>query len=209
MTTQQPVARYLPWLRSLVFIVGMFPLLRWGYLGFTQGLSANPAEFLIRSSGIWATVLLWLTLAVSPLRQLFSAPSLVRIRRPLGLFSFFYTVLHVVGWALWEHGFVLSRMWTDILVRPFITLGAMAMLLMLLLACTSTHRAMRSLGANWKRLHRSVYAIAVLSIVHFYLVRSGKNDFFDVYGYAAVLGVLLGMRLVDYRYRRQRHSQRR
>ncbi|MCQ9616896.1 sulfoxide reductase heme-binding subunit YedZ [Paenalcaligenes niemegkensis] len=187
--------RFLLLARIAVFSIGFFPLLRWLILGFTQGLSANPAEFLIRSSGIWATVLLWLTLAVSPVRHIAAVPSIIRVRRPLGLFAFFYTVLHVLGWALWERGLSLNAMFSDIFDRPFIAIGAIATVLMLLLACTSTHAAMRRLGANWKRLHRSVYLIGVLSIAHFYLVRSGKNDFNDVYLYGAVLLILLGSRL--------------
>lgn len=183
------------WLRLTVFTVGFFPLFRWLYLGFDpQGLTANPAEYLIRSSGLWATVLLWLTLAVSPLRKLLALPFLIRVRRPLGLFAFFYTVLHGVAWALWERGLSLSSMWADILMRPFVAIGVIASLLMLMLACTSTKASMRALGSHWKRLHRSVYVIALLSVVHFYLVRSGKNDFDEVYVYAGVLAVLLCIR---------------
>ena len=182
-------------LRVAVFVLGLYPVFRWLYLGFAGGLTANPAEFLIRSSGIWATVLLWATLTVSPLRRLLTIPSLIRLRRPLGLFAFFYTCLHVLGWALWEHSWRWEAMLDDIFSRPFITLGTLATILMLALACTSTQSTMRRLGPKWKSLHRSIYAIAIFALVHFYLVRSGKNDFADVYVYGAILVVLLVARL--------------
>lgn len=192
-------SRALFWIRFVVFALGFYPVIRWFYLGITQDLSVNPAEYLIRSSGLWAIIFLWLTLVVSPLRHLMAIPSLIRVRRPLGLFAFFYTFLHTVAWALWEQGLQLSAMWADILMRPFVAMGAIATVLMSLLACTSTKKSMQSLGRNWKRLHRSVYVIALLSIVHFYLVRSGKNDFNEVYVYAVILAVLLLMRLLKYR----------
>lgn len=182
-------------LRVAVFVLGLYPVFRWLYLGFAGGLTANPAEFLIRSSGIWATVMLWVTLAVSPLRRLLAIPSLIRLRRPLGLFAFFYTVLHVLGWALWEHSWRWTTMLSDVFSRPFITIGTVATILMFALACTSTQSAIRRLGPKWKQLHRAVYAIAILALVHFYLVRTGKNDFADVYAYGVILAALLLLRL--------------
>src|SRR5690606_29183864 len=129
-----------PWL----FLLCLFPVYRWLWLGFgAQGLGANPPEFLIRSTGIWALVLLWLTLAVTPLRRMLAQPALVVFRRMLGLFSFFYSVLHVLGWAWWERGGVFSEMWLDITERTFVWVGVLAFLPMLALALTSTRGWMR------------------------------------------------------------------
>jgi len=142
-----------------------------------EGLGANPPEYLIRSTGIWAVVLLWVTLCVTPLRRLIGQPALVRVRRMLGLFSFFYTTLHVLGWAWWERGWSVTEMWTDVLQRTFVWVGVLAVIPMLLLAMTSTRGWMRRLGSGWQRLHYSIYPIAALSVWHFWLVRSGKADF--------------------------------
>src|SRR5690606_20457223 len=129
------------------------------------------------SSGIWALVALFLTLAITPLRRLIKQPALVRYRRLLGLFSFFYTVLHVLAWAYWERGASVISMWDDIVERPFITIGTIAFVPMIALAITSTQGWIHRLGRRWQTLHRAVYAISVLSVLHFWLVRSGKNDF--------------------------------
>lgn len=190
---------YVPYAMRLskmaLFVAGLFPLLRWLWLGWHDALSANPAEFLIRSSGIWALVALCLTLAVSPLRRLLRQPVLIRFRRMLGLFSFFYTVLHVLAWAWWEMGWSLAAMWNDFMQRPFIAIGVFAVVPMMALAFTSTRGWMRRLGPGWQSLHQTIYAIAFLSVWHFWLVRAGKNDFAEVYVYGGVLAVLLLLRL--------------
>ncbi|PLC51714.1 sulfoxide reductase heme-binding subunit YedZ [Pollutimonas subterranea] len=183
-------------IKPLVFLIALYPVLRWVWLGFSGGLGANPPEFLIRSSGIWALVALCLTLAITPLRRLIQQPAVVRLRRMLGLFAFFYTVLHLLGWALWERGWSLASMWDDVVQRTFITVGMVAFVPMVALAVTSTQGWMRRLGRYWQTLHRSVYVIAGLSVWHFWLVRAGKNDFFEPYAYGVVLVVLLLFRLV-------------
>lgn len=188
--TAQQVAYFKP----LVFLFGMYPLLRWVWLGLNNGLSANPPEFLIRSSGIWALVFLCLTLCVTPLRRSLRQPALVRCRRMLGLFSFFYTVLHVLAWAYWERGGSLLAMWNDFMQRPFIAVGVLAVVPMTALAVTSTRGWMSRLGSRWQALHSLIYAIAVLSVWHFWLVRAGKNDFAEVYGYGLAVAVLLALR---------------
>ncbi len=185
------VARFKP----LLFLLALYPVYRWFWLAATGGLTANPPEFLIRSTGIWALVALGLTLAVTPLRRLIGQPALVRLRRMLGLFAFFYTVLHVLGWAFWERGWSLASMWQDIGQRTFILVGTVAFIPMLALALTSTQGWIRRLGRHWQRLHRSVYAIAALSVWHFWLVRAGKNDFAEPYAYGAILAVLLALRV--------------
>ena len=192
--TAAQVARAKP----VIFLLCLVPLFRWIWLGANAGLSANPAQFLILSSGIWALVTLIATLTITPVRRIINQPALVGLRRMLGLFSFFYTMLHIIGWALWEHGLLLSSMWQDTIGRTFITVGVLASIPMLALALTSTRGWMRRLGRHWQRLHRSIYPIAVLSIWHFWLVRSGKNDFTEPYAYAVVLGVLLALRVIPW-----------
>ncbi|MGA0583032.1 MAG: sulfite oxidase heme-binding subunit YedZ [Castellaniella sp.] len=182
--------------KPLLFMAGLYPLLRWVVLGMSGGLSANPAEFLIRSSGIWALVALWLTLSVTPLRRLLGQPALVRVRRMLGLFAFFYTSLHVLGWAWWECGGSLAAMFDDVAQRTFILLGMLAFLPMAALAVTSTQGWMRRLGRHWQTLHRAVYGIAALSVWHFWLMRAGKNDFFEPGLYGWILAGLLLMRVI-------------
>ncbi|MGE4370085.1 MAG: sulfite oxidase heme-binding subunit YedZ [Burkholderiaceae bacterium] len=190
--TQRDISRFKP----LLFLLCLYPLGRWIWLGYTGGLGVNPPEFLIRSTGIWALVVLLLTLAVTPVRRLVHQPALVTLRRMLGLFAFFYTVLHVAGWAWWEANGSLSMMLNDILDRTFILLGALAVVPMTLLAITSTRGWIRRLGRNWQRLHQTVYAVAVLSVWHFWLLRTGKNDVLEPYIYGLVLAVLLLFRLV-------------
>ncbi len=177
--------------KPLVFLLCLYPLARWLWLGYADGLGANPPEFLIRSSGIWALVALLLTLCVTPLRRALGQPALLRLRRMLGLFAFFYTCLHLLGWAFWERGWSLASMWEDIVQRTFIAVGMLAFIPMLALAATSTHGWMRRLGHRWQSLHRSIYLIAILSVWHFWLVRAGKNDFNEPYLYAVLLAVLL------------------
>lgn len=190
--TQQQVRRFKP----LLFLICLYPLARWLWLGYSGNLGANPAEFLIRSSGIWALVALLLTLGVTPLRRLIGQPALVSVRRMLGLFAFFYTALHVLGWAIWECNLSLSFMVNDIIQRTFILLGTLAFIPMIALAVTSTHGWIRRLKRNWQRLHQSVYAIGILSVWHFWLLRTGKNDVLEPYLYAAVLFLLLAVRVV-------------
>lgn len=191
--TARGVGRFKP----LLFLLCLFPVFRWGVLlSGPEGLGANPPEFLIRSTGIWALVMLWLTLCVTPVRRLLGQPALVRVRRMLGLFSFFYTVLHVLGWAWWERSGSLTEMWVDIVQRTFVWVGVLATVPMLLLAITSTRGWMRRLGRNWQRLHTTIYAIAVLSVWHFWLVRSGKVDFREPIVYGVLLAVLLGGRVI-------------
>lgn len=181
-------------LGACVHAFGLFPFLRWIVLGAIGTLSANPQEFLIRSSGLWALVLLWVTLAVTPARWL-GWGRLLRHRRKLGLYAFFYTVLHVLAWAVWDRGAVLASMWTDLWRRDFIGIGALAVLCLAPLAITSTQGWMRRLGRDWKRLHRLVYPAAILSALHFDWMRAGKNDFQEPRLYALILALLLAIRL--------------
>lgn len=185
--------------KPLLFVFGLYPLLRWVWLGWHDGLTANPTEFLTRSSGTWALVCLLFTLAVSPLRQAIKQPAFVRLRRMCGLFTFFYAVLHALSWAWWDQGFAIDGMLRDIWKRPFILVGVAAFLTMTLLALTSTQGWMRRLGSKWQRLHRTIYVIGVLAILHYWWHKAGKNDLQTVMIYAGVLAALLLWRLVRWR----------
>lgn len=178
-------------LKPLVFLLCLLPFLRWFYLAYTDGLTANPVEFITRSSGFWTLAMLLLTLAVTPLRQMLEQPALVRLRRMLGLFAFFYVVLHMLTWVVLDRNLDLPSMITDVLDRTFIFVGMAAFLLMVPLALTSTKGWMRRLGMNWTRLHKSIYAIGVLGIVHFWLMRAGKNNFSEPILYGTLLALLL------------------
>jgi sulfoxide reductase heme-binding subunit YedZ len=182
--------------RPLVLVAALLPLAALVAGAATGTLGANPAEVLIRSTGDWTLRLLCLTLAVTPLRQFTGWHALARLRRMLGLFCFFYGLLHFLCFAWLDMGFDPTAILRDIAKRPFILVGSAALLLMLPLAATSFNRAIRWLGAaRWQRLHRAVYAVALLALLHFFWMRSGKNDFGEVAVYAAIFGVLLGWRV--------------
>lgn len=181
--------------KPALFLLGLVPLLRWIWLGFNDGLTANPVEFLTRSSGTWALVCLLVTLEVTPLRRLLGQPALVRVRRMCGLFAFFYGALHFTTWIWWDRGLDPASMLQDLYQRPFILVGFAAFVLMTLLALTSTQWAMRRLGKRWQTLHRAVYLIGLLAILHYWWIKSGKNDLQDPLIYGAVLALLLGWRV--------------
>jgi methionine sulfoxide reductase heme-binding subunit len=192
------VARALasPATKPLLFALCLLPLawLVWGAVNMTLG--ANPAETLIRATGDWTLRMLCLCLAVTPLRQLTGWHTLARLRRMLGLFTFFYGCLHFLCFAWLDMGFDVTAIVADIAKRPFILVGSSALLLMLPLALTSFNRAIKFLGAaRWQALHRAVYAVAGLGLLHFFWMRSAKNNFAEVAVYAAVLAVLLGWRV--------------
>jgi sulfoxide reductase heme-binding subunit YedZ len=161
----------------------------------TNSLGANPAEYLIRATGDWTLRFLCLVLAVTPLRVISGAPALARFRRMLGLFVYFYGALHVLSYSGFDFGFDWGDILKDIGKRPFILVGFCAFALLTPLAATSFNRAIRILGAaRWQALHRLVYGVAVLAILHFFWMRAGKNNFAEVLVYAAILAALLGWR---------------
>jgi sulfoxide reductase heme-binding subunit YedZ len=185
-----------PWAKPLLFGLALVPLAWLVYGAITNTLGANPAEALIRSTGDWTLRMLCLTLAVTPLRQISGWHALARLRRMLGLFTFFYGLLHFLCFAWLDMGFDVPAILADIPKRPFILVGTAALLLMLPLAATSFNRAIKALGAaRWQALHRAVYAVALLALLHFFWMRAGKNDFAEWGVYAAVLAVLLGWRV--------------
>jgi len=186
-----------PLAKPAVFVLAILPLawLVWG--AAADKLGANPAEYLERSLGDWTLRFLCLTLAVTPLRVITGTPALARFRRMLGLFVYCYAVLHLLAYAWFDMGFDLAEIAKDIPKRPFILVGFLAFVLLTPLAATSFNRAVKALGARrWQALHRLVYVVAGLAILHFFWMRAGKNDFAEVAVYAAILALLLGWRLL-------------
>ena len=189
-----------PAAKPLLFAACLLPLAWLLYGAMADRLGANPAEALIRATGDWTLRFLCVVLAVTPLRQWLSQPALARFRRMLGLFVFFYAVLHFLAYAWLDMGFDAATIARDIPKRPFALVGFLALMLLLPLAATSFNRAIKALGAaRWQALHRAVYAIALLALLHFFWMRAGKNDFAEVAVYAALIGVLLGWRLWRFR----------
>ena len=192
-----------PAAKAVLFALCLLPFAWLLYGAFTNQLGANPAEALVRSTGDWTLRFLCIVLAVTPLRQLTNTPALARFRRMLGLFVYFYVVLHLLSYSWFDMEFNLPDIVKDIIKRPFILVGFSAFLLLTPLAATSFNRAIRALGAKrWQMLHKLVYLIAGLGILHFFWMRSGKNDFAEVFVYAAVLVSLLLFRLKSKYYKK-------
>lgn len=182
--------------KPLLFLLALGPFASLFYGALSDGLGPNPAEALTRGTGDWTLRFLCLTLAVTPLRQFTGWAAMARWRRMLGLYSFFYGLLHFLCYAWLDMGFSVAEIVRDIPKRPFVLVGTLALLLMLPLAATSFNRAVKALGvARWRQLHRLVYAIALLGLLHFFWMRSAKNDFGEVAVYAAVVAGLLGWRI--------------
>ena len=182
--------------KPVLFGVCLLPLAHLVWAAAADALGANPAEALIRGTGDWTLRALCLALAVTPARQAFGWTALARLRRMLGLFTFFYACLHLLAFAWLDMGLDPAAIVKDIAKRPFILVGSLAWLLMLPLAATSFNRAIRALGASrWQTLHRAVHAVALLALLHFFWMRAGKNDFAEWSVYAAILALLLGWRL--------------
>lgn len=185
-----------PLAKPVVFVLCLLPLAWLVYAAVANQLGANPAEALIRATGDWTLRALCLVLAVTPVRVMTSTPQLARFRRMLGVFVFFYALLHLLSYSWFDMGFEVNDIAVDIARRPFILVGFLAFVLLSLMAATSFNRAIRALGAKrWQVLHRTVYAVAGLAILHFFWMRAGKNNFGEVAVYAAILAVLLGWRV--------------
>ena len=188
-----------PATKPLVFLLCLLPFARLTYGAFTDGLGANPAEFLIRATGDWTLRFLCIVLAVTPLRVMTKLNGLARFRRMLGLFAYFYVVLHLLSYSWFDMGFDVPDIAKDIAKRPFILVGFAAFVLLTPLAATSFNRAIKALGARrWQLLHKLVYVIAGLGLLHFFWMRAGKNNFAEVFVYAAIIAVLLGWRVWNF-----------
>jgi sulfoxide reductase heme-binding subunit YedZ len=184
-----------PLAKPVVFALCLLPFAWLLYGIFTDNLGANPAEYLIRATGDWTLRFLCIVLTVTPLRVVTSTPALARFRRMLGLFMYFYVVLHVISYSWFDKGFDVEGIVKDIIKRPFILVGFLGFVLLTPLAATSFNRAIKAMGAKrWQMLHKAVYVIAGLGILHFFWMRAGKNNFNEVFVYAGILAVLLGWR---------------
>jgi sulfoxide reductase heme-binding subunit YedZ len=186
-----------PAAKPLVFLLALLPFVWLLYGVISNKLGANPAEYLSRATGDWTLRFLCITLAATPLRVIAGTPALARFRRMLGLFVYFYVVLHFLAYSWFDMGFDAADIARDIPKRPFILVGFSAFLLLTPLAATSFNRAVKALGAaRWQALHKLVYAIAGLGILHFFWMRAGKNNFAEVAVYAAIIAALLGWRVL-------------
>jgi methionine sulfoxide reductase heme-binding subunit len=188
-----------PAAKVVLFIIALLPFAWLLYGAVTNNLGANPTEYLTRATGDWTLRFLCLTLAVTPLRTITATPQLARFRRMLGLFVYFYAVLHLLCYAWFDMEFNVADILADIPKRTFILVGFAAFVLLTPMAATSFNRAIKAMGAKrWQMLHKAIYVIAVLAVLHFFWMRAGKNNFTEVAVYAAILSVLLGWRVVQF-----------
>jgi len=190
------------WTKVVVFLLCLIPLGALVWRGFHNALGANPVEFIQLTTGRWTLRFLILTLCVTPFRKQFHLPDLIRFRRMLGLFAFFYLCLHFLTYLGPDQSFDLSAMGKDIAKRPFITAGFLGFLLLLPLAMTSTAGWIRRLGGKrWQRLHRAIYFAALAGVVHYYW--KVKSDVRLPILYGALVGILLLWRLGEWFFRRR------
>jgi sulfoxide reductase heme-binding subunit YedZ len=191
-----PTPKQFKFLKIILFASALLPAARLLLFGFTDRLGANPIEFVTRSSGDWTLYFLCITLAVTPLRRFTNWNWLIKLRRMLGLFAFFYASLHFTTFLWFDHFFDVSEMLKDVVKRPFITVGFIAFISLLPLALTSTNGMIRRLGGKrWQWLHRSLYVIAMLGILHFWWMRAGKHNFEKPILFGTIVAALLLVRV--------------
>lgn len=184
------------WSKPVVFLLCLAPLALLGWRGFHNDLTANPIEFITHATGDWTLRFLVITLCVTPFRRLLRLPELIRFRRMLGLFAFFYACLHFTTYIWFDKSFDLSEMWKDIAKRKYITVGFTAFLLLIPLAITSTAGWIRRIGGKrWQMLHRLIYFSAALGVIHYYWLV--KSAVIKPLLYGAIVALLLLWRLLD------------
>ena len=189
--------RQLFWLKIVLFIVALLPFVRLAVAVVMKELGANPIEFMTRNTGDWTLYFLFITLSMTPLRKLVQLHWLIRLRRMLGLFTFFYASLHFLCFFWFDHFFDVQDMLKDVIKRPFIAVGFIAFSLLIPLAITSNNFSIKRLGGKaWQLLHRSIYVIAPLAVLHYFWMKSGKNDVNQPLIFAGILMVLLGLRVM-------------
>ena len=188
-----------PMAKPVLFLLCLLPFAWLFYSALTNQLGANPQEYLIRATGDWTLRFVCIVLAVTPLRTISNTPQLARFRRMLGLFAYFYVFNHLLSYSWFDMGFDILEIAKDIAKRPFILVGFLAFVLLTPLAASSFNLAIKTIGAKrWQLLHKLVYVVAGLGLLHFFWMRAGKNDFAEVFVYAAVIAALLGWRLRQY-----------
>jgi sulfoxide reductase heme-binding subunit YedZ len=175
------------------FAAALVPAAALAYGFYTNDLTANPGDYLTDQTGSWALALLVISLTVTPLRRLTGWNDLIRLRRMLGLFAFFYATLHMLTWVVFVHYFDTHFMIEDVVERPFITIGMATFLLLLVLAVTSNRFSIRRLGRNWQKLHRLVYVAAITAVIHFWWLV--KADITEPRRWAVAVATLLGFRV--------------
>ncbi|MEH6436437.1 sulfite oxidase heme-binding subunit YedZ [Massilia sp. DD77] len=190
-----PSPKQLGAMKVALFVLGLLPFANMAWLT-VQGALTEPLEYITHQTGDWALYFLCITLAVTPLRRFTGWNWVIRLRRMLGLFCFFYALLHFTTFLWFDHFFDWGAMWKDVLKRPFITVGFIAFLMLVPLAATSTNGMVKRLGGKrWRWLHRLIYLIAPLAILHFWWMKAGKNDFAEPILFGTIVAVLLGLRV--------------
>ena len=190
-----PTARQVGAIKAVVFALALVPVAKMAYLTVTQQL-VEPLEHITRGTGDWVLYFLCMTLAVTPLRKFTGWNWILKLRREIGLFVFFYAFLHFMTFLWFDHFFDVAEMWKDVLKRPFITVGFSAFVLLIPLAITSTNGMIRRLGGKrWQWLHRLIYLVAPLGILHFWWMKAAKQDFEQPIIFGAIVAVLLGRRI--------------
>ncbi len=191
------------WTKAVLFLICLVPFASLCWRALHAGLGANPVEFVQHATGDWTLRFLLFTLTITPLRKLLNLPDLIRFRRMLGLFAFFYVCLHFLTYIGPDQSFSLSGMWKDVQKRRYVTAGFTAFVLLIPLALTSTAGWIRRLGGRrWQMLHRAIYLSAVCGVIHYYWLV--KSDVRKPLFYAAMVAILLAWRLGDWFLRRKR-----
>jgi sulfoxide reductase heme-binding subunit YedZ len=195
MATFNPSPRQIGAVKAAVFALGLVPVAKMAYLTVT-GQLVEPLEHITRGTGDWVLYFLCMTLAVTPLRKFTGWNWLLKLRREVGLFAFFYAFLHFMTFLWFDHFFDVAEMWKDVLKRPFITVGFIAFVLLIPLAATSTNGMIRRLGGKrWQWLHRLIYVVAPLGILHFWWMKAAKHNFQQPIIFGVIVAVLLGLRI--------------
>jgi sulfoxide reductase heme-binding subunit YedZ len=190
-----PTPKQLTLVKAAVFALALVPFARMVWLTLTEQF-VEPLASITHGTGDWTLYFLCITLSVTPLRRLTGANWLIKLRRMLGLFAFFYACLHFITFLWFDHFFDLAEMWKDVLKRPFITVGFITFVLLVPLAATSTNAMVRRLGGKrWQALHRLIYLIAPLGILHYFWMKAGKHDFDQPILFGLIVALLLGVRL--------------
>lgn len=189
-----PPAKQVSLIKGAVFIAALLPFL-WGLWLVLRQVPVDPLEYITHETGDWALYLLCVTLAVTPLRRLSGWNWLVKLRRMLGLFSFFYALLHFIAFLWFDHFFDVAAMLRDVAKRPFILVGFTAFVLLIPLAATSTNGMIKRLGGKrWQWLHKLIYVIAPLAVLHFWWMKSAKNNLAQPTLFLVIVALLLGLR---------------